>query len=404
VDIYEASSRVGGRVQTDDLEGFKLDHGFQILLDAYPEVRRNLDLKALKLRGFGQGAVLADKGKLSIVANPLTCPRNVFQTVRTAAGWGPLTSCMDITRLLGIAVGWICSSPYKALDNKERPEPTDAMLQRMRLSPAMVQKFLRPFFEAIYVSPLSQQSSALFNFVLRMLAIGGAVLPEDGMRAIPEQLAASLQRPVHLSTLVQAVRSDGVLVNDIWTPYDAVVVAADWPGAKRLLKGLPSPNGTRSATWYFALPGPPPVTEPLIILQSYSLTRVPAEENAPSRISNIGFPSSVQQSYAPEGKSLAAVTIMGAAVEESWVRSEVESMLGVDCSGWRHLRTYDICFHQPAQVPTRKAKMCSLEIDGVYCCGDHRAYPTMDGAMLSGRLVADALMPGARERAQERVA
>jgi len=34
--IYEASDRVGGRVKTDIIDGYQLDHGFQVLLDAYP--------------------------------------------------------------------------------------------------------------------------------------------------------------------------------------------------------------------------------------------------------------------------------------------------------------------------------------------------------------------------------
>jgi len=38
--LIEASERVGGRVRTDrTADGFLLDHGFQVLLSAYPEVR-----------------------------------------------------------------------------------------------------------------------------------------------------------------------------------------------------------------------------------------------------------------------------------------------------------------------------------------------------------------------------
>ena len=42
--VVEASDGVGGRVRTDGVDGFLLDRGFQILLTAYPEVRRRLDL------------------------------------------------------------------------------------------------------------------------------------------------------------------------------------------------------------------------------------------------------------------------------------------------------------------------------------------------------------------------
>lgn len=50
--ILEASDGVGGRVRTDVVDGFQLDRGFQILLTAYPEVQRRLDMDALGLSMF----------------------------------------------------------------------------------------------------------------------------------------------------------------------------------------------------------------------------------------------------------------------------------------------------------------------------------------------------------------
>ena len=46
VKLLEATDRIGGRVKTDIVDGFLLDHGFQVLLTAYPEVFRMLDYKA----------------------------------------------------------------------------------------------------------------------------------------------------------------------------------------------------------------------------------------------------------------------------------------------------------------------------------------------------------------------
>ncbi len=38
--ILEASGRIGGRVKTDAVDGFLLNHGFQVLQTAYPEAQR----------------------------------------------------------------------------------------------------------------------------------------------------------------------------------------------------------------------------------------------------------------------------------------------------------------------------------------------------------------------------
>ena len=62
--LLEASSRVGGRVQTDLVEGFLLDRGFQVYLDAYPEAGKILDLAALDLRAFEPGALVFNGSKL----------------------------------------------------------------------------------------------------------------------------------------------------------------------------------------------------------------------------------------------------------------------------------------------------------------------------------------------------
>ena len=50
--IIEATDRAGGRVKTDILNGFQLDHGFQVLLTSYPAAQKYLDFEALDLQLF----------------------------------------------------------------------------------------------------------------------------------------------------------------------------------------------------------------------------------------------------------------------------------------------------------------------------------------------------------------
>ena len=56
--LVEKSNSVGGRVKTYMYEGFLLDHGFQVLLTAYPEVHNQLDLSSLNLKSFEPGATI----------------------------------------------------------------------------------------------------------------------------------------------------------------------------------------------------------------------------------------------------------------------------------------------------------------------------------------------------------
>ena len=50
VAVFEASDGVGGRVRTDEKDGFLLDRGFQVYFTAYPVARQHLDHAKLDLR------------------------------------------------------------------------------------------------------------------------------------------------------------------------------------------------------------------------------------------------------------------------------------------------------------------------------------------------------------------
>jgi phytoene dehydrogenase-like protein len=59
--ILEASDGVGGRVRSDQLDGFILDRGFQIFLTSYPTAKELLDYNALDLKPFYAGMPLAQQ-------------------------------------------------------------------------------------------------------------------------------------------------------------------------------------------------------------------------------------------------------------------------------------------------------------------------------------------------------
>ena len=86
IQILEASNRAGGRVKTDKIDGFLLDHGFQVFLDSYPEAKKILDYKALNLKKFLPGAtVLFDGGQFEI-ADPFRRPSALFATLFAPVG------------------------------------------------------------------------------------------------------------------------------------------------------------------------------------------------------------------------------------------------------------------------------------------------------------------------------
>jgi phytoene dehydrogenase-like protein len=69
--IIEATDRAGGRVKTDIVKGYQLDHGFQVLLTAYPAAQKYLDFEALDLQQFLPGASIFKNSKQKIIGDPI---------------------------------------------------------------------------------------------------------------------------------------------------------------------------------------------------------------------------------------------------------------------------------------------------------------------------------------------
>ena len=83
--LLEASDRVGGRIATDDVDGFKLDRGFQVFLTAYPEAKRVLDYGSLDLKAFEPGALIFHEGKLHRLSDPWRRPQHLLATALSSA-------------------------------------------------------------------------------------------------------------------------------------------------------------------------------------------------------------------------------------------------------------------------------------------------------------------------------
>ena len=107
--VVEASDGVGGRVRTDAVDGYLLDRGFQILLTAYPEVRRRLDLDALDLRPFAPGAVVRTTGGMYAVGDPLRRPGQLLETLRA-----PIGTLADKARLARLVLS-VRTTPVRTL-------------------------------------------------------------------------------------------------------------------------------------------------------------------------------------------------------------------------------------------------------------------------------------------------
>src|SRR5258708_8628012 len=84
--IIEASDGIGGRVRTDEFEGFLLDRGFQVLLTAYPEAQRTLDYHALDLKKFTPGAFSWFAGRMNRLVDTWRTPGGLSTAFKSDFG------------------------------------------------------------------------------------------------------------------------------------------------------------------------------------------------------------------------------------------------------------------------------------------------------------------------------
>jgi phytoene dehydrogenase-like protein len=380
--IIEASDSIGGRVRTDQHDGFHLDRGFQVLLTAYPEAQRTLDYHALDLRKFTPGLFSWFAGRMNKLIDPWRTPGGWREAFKSDFG-----TLLDKLRILRLRSHVRRSSIEQIF---QRPETsTKDALQNGGFSEEFVHRFFRPFFGGILLDGELKSSSRMFEFIFKMLSEGDIVVPADGMGAISAQIASHLpENSIRLNTQAESLHENELtLAGGESLTARAIVVAADGPSAAQLV-GDAEP-ASRSVTCFYYSADEPPVPEPMLVLNG----------DGAGPVNNFAVISQVAPSYAPAGKSLISVSVLGTQqlTEQQlggFIIAQMKNWFGPVARSWQYLRSYRIPHAQPQQFPgaLEPAQRPVRVRPGVYLCGDHRDNASIHGAMVSGRRAAEAVL------------
>lgn len=379
--VLEASDAVGGRVRTDRLDGFRLDRGFQILLTAYPEARRLIDYDALNLQAFRSGALIRQDEGFTEMTNPLREPLTIFKTL--AAPVGTLGDKLRLMELMQEV------NTVARAEDFFRDEDTSTLtyLQEYGWSDQMINTFFEPFFGGVFLENELATSSNFFRFVFKQFYNGDAVVPANGMQAIPEQLAAGLPpETVRLNSPVAALEGHTIrLQNGESIRAETVVLATDAATADRLLGRIEEREYNVTTCTYFAANRSPSAKKMLLL-----------NPNRLSVVHHLCILSDIAPGYAPAGQSLVSVSTQGLDLADDVklaadIRLELNEWFGDEVKEWRHLRTY----HLPQALVRYEAgsRPESLQLTPtLYQCGDYTAYPSLNAAMQTGREVAELIL------------
>ena len=384
VTVLEASDAVGGRMRTDVIDGFRLDRGFQLYNPAYPEGQRVLDHDALDLRPFVAGArvVLRPRGRRQVarVADPRRAPRWAVPTVLARIG-----SPVSTARFAAYAASRAVRSPASL---RAEPDVTsDEALRRAGADRALMERLLRPFLAGVFLESELTTSRKFLDLVLRSFVKGTPAVPALGMQRIPEQLASGLD--VRLEVPVASVSARGVVLED-GTRWDAeaVVVAADPRSAHRLLPSVRVPAPRSVTTWYYRPDG-----DSARLAEGEAVLTLDGARRGP--VINTVVLTHAAPEYAPPGRALVSASALGvreSAAHESAVRDHLGWLYGVPTSRWDLIATYPIAYALPAMPVPFDLQRPVRTPSGAYVAGDHRDTSSIQGALVSGRRAADAVL------------
>lgn len=372
--VLEGADRVGGRVMTDEVDGFLLDRGFQVFLTGYPAARELLDYASLELKEFYPGALVQLDGQRHRFADPWRRPLPAVSSI-----FAPVASFADALRIARLRAD--ANKQNHTRDSNRKP--TSEHLADFGLSQRVIDRFFRPFFGGVFLDRTLQTPSEFFRFVFRMFASSAAALPAKGMQAIPQQLADRLPTgTVRTGVRVASVAEHSVTLSDESTiEASAVVVATDAAAAAKFSAAPQATTWNDTVTIYFAATKSP-LNEGILVLNG----------DGTGLVNHVCVPSDVAPNYAPRDRALISISVVDeapAADDElvDRVRSEMRTWFGEDVDSWELLRVDRI----PHALPAVPEDAGVREQDGIIFCGDYLQDPSINGAIASGREAAEKI-------------
>jgi phytoene dehydrogenase-like protein len=383
--ILEASDRVGGRVKTEVINGYCLDHGFQVLLTAYPETQRLLDYDKLDLKKFVPGAVLLQgNGKQDRIGDPLRDFSSLIPTLTASVG-----GLMNKMKILGLKTRLSGKNIDQIFQQKGKTTLT-ALREDYGFSDTIINRFFAPFFSGIFLETELQTDRRMFDFVFKMFGEGYATVPNMGMEEISKQLATNLpEGSILTNTKVESIDKQEVRIEggQIFKANKTLIATQATGLVKDLLPKIKTKYVSTTNVHFIA--DEAPLEKGIIALNTHKNRLV----------NNICVINKVAPGYASTDKNLISLSIVGNAAFndnnlEGNIKKELKKWFGNAIEKWEHLDTRHINYALPDQQNvSNEINSEGLKInENLYVCGDHLLNGSINAAMKSGRIAAGLLV------------
>lgn len=373
--IIDKTSEAGGRVKTISENGYELDLGFQVLLSAYPLANQYLDMEALNLSKLESGAMIYVNDKEYQIGDPLRNWELLLPTLLADVG-----SIFDKLRILKLNRYLKHKSLKEIFESPE--STTNEYLKNFGFSPKIIHRFFKPFFAGIFLEPDLRTSSRMFEFVYKMFGEGYATIPESGIGEISKQLQSKLRHTkFRFNSEVEEVTNDFILMcSGEKITHQGMIIASN---ASALIRNMRNQDvAWKSCTClYFEV----------------DKTNIPSDTIA--LVADSGKYSNNLYAYqdVKTGKTILSVTTLQRNNNSDKemidkVTSEIKQYTGA--SQVNYIKHYKINEALPDIKNLRMTTQPSESrlLDNVFLAGDYLLNGSLNAAMESGRLAAQALV------------
>ena len=357
--LLEAAERAGGRVQSDSIDGFTCDRGFQLINAKYPELVTLKVLDKLDFRFADRAINVAIDEELHRLGDPRRYPFAAFDLAT-----GSAFEKLAVTRaILG------------------KPK-ADQSIAEYLFSAGLGKTFdraLRPFLRGVYLTDLSNVSADTGLEIIKTFIGGKPGLPSGGVGALSKAMANEIN-DLRLGVTVNSIKPGLVVTSEGQISANEIIVATDSTTSAQLLDQTSVTKLAGCTTWYHSAPKAP-VSHGQLIVDG---------QNRGAVINTLVISNFIPE-YAPTGKNLVSSTT-DVGVTESEVRRHLATLYNCDNRDWELIAKYEI----PAALPIGSKRITqpieSRIREGIYLAGDGQGGPSQNGALKSGRLAAMAVL------------
>ena len=357
--VLEANERPGGRVQSDLIDGFTCDRGFQLINAKYSELVALDILRELDFRFADRSINVSIDDQLHRLGDP----RSYFVSVFDHATGSLLNKCALLKVLVGRPSSKLSIQDYLSASGLGKT----------------YDRVLRPFLRGVYLTDLNNISAPAGLEIIKTFISGQPGLPSRGVGALSAAMASQVH-DLRLGVTVDAIKTGSLVTSSGEIKASEIIVATDSTTSAQLLDIGTVSKLAGCTTWYHIAPSAPVAHGQLIV----------DGENRGAVINTLVISNFISE-YAPSGKHLISTTT-DTGVTESEVRRHLATIYNCDNRDWELIAKYEIPAALPIGAKAITQPIQSFVHEGIYLAGDGQVGPSQNGALKSGRLAALAVL------------